>query len=271
MKKRTLEIEKSNSAKKNKNQKINPVILGKGASGKVIKVSIKSFSYAYKEFNKEKEKEHEINLIKGIKHENIISFFKEFKDGFLMDLADNTLFQLVTETQLDLRKEIDLALQFSKGLEFLHQNNILHGDLKPQNILIKNNKVKIADFGFSVKMIENQISGYTKGSYRYVSPEIASKQIATLMSDIYSLSMVFVFIAKRAEPYSDYLTEEELGNKWVELLKRVCYEFERPSIDETNIHSEFKSIIKECWSDVPKNRPIISGVVNRLDELFKIL
>lgn len=67
----------------------------------------------------------------------------------------------------------EMLLQIANGLNYLHERNIIHRDLKCENILInQENKCQIADFGFARKLEENSISSTFCGSAAYAAPEL---------------------------------------------------------------------------------------------------
>jgi len=79
----------------------------------------------------------------------------------------------------------------SLGLEFLHENNILHRDIKSLNVLLKNGQAKLSDFGLSrIKKESNSTQGASVGTVQWMAPELFERKAKyTQKSDIYSLGM----------------------------------------------------------------------------------
>ena len=64
-----------------------------------------------------------------------------------------------------------LSLQIAKGLHYLHKNNIVHHQIRPENILITTEKqLKICDFGYSVKLEEGKLTKGFEGNLPYAPP-----------------------------------------------------------------------------------------------------
>ena len=81
-------------------------------------------------------------------------------------------------------------------MHYLHSNGIVHRDLKPQNILISEGTGKIADFGVSVIVGENDLLDNTQGTYLFMPPEACDKDqvkkgYSGKAADIWSLGVTF--------------------------------------------------------------------------------
>lgn len=81
------------------------------------------------------------------------------------------LYRIIQENDLTEEKCKDYLKGIIKGVNFLHKNNFIHRDLKPQNILITDkDKVKIADFGLSRYLSEDQMAQSSCGTPSYTAP-----------------------------------------------------------------------------------------------------
>ena len=103
----------------------------------------------------------EIEILKGLRHENIIQMLDAFetKTDFCVvtEFAQGELFEILEDDQ-SLPEEVvqAIAKQLVRALHYLHSNRIIHRDMKPQNILIgSNGTVKLCDFGFARAMSSN--------------------------------------------------------------------------------------------------------------------
>lgn len=138
----------------------------------------------------------EINVLNNLNHENILKLFDVIS-------TENEMFLILEFFEYDLKSYtqnvvcfdyIDIFRQIADGLEYIHSNQIIHRDIKPQNILVNNQgRVVIADFGLS-RSIEIEMPSYSTDvvSLWYRAPEIlmgSSKYIYNI--DIWSLGCVF--------------------------------------------------------------------------------
>ncbi len=99
---------------------------------------------------------------------------------------------------------LDIASQLASALSQAHKRNIIHCDIKPQNILLDENFVpKIVDFGIS-KIVSRETMAFTSsvvGSVHYISPEQAEGRPLTSQSDIYSLGIVLYEMLTGTVPF----------------------------------------------------------------------
>lgn len=114
-----------------------------------------------------------------------------------------------------------LGLDVAKGCQAIHRYNIIHGDLKPHNVLLTSAlddergwNGKIADFGLSVKIKrgEQHVSGIQHGTEGYVAPEVLQTRRMVKASDVYSFGILMW------ELWHSRLYYEEHRNA----VKRMC-------------------------------------------------
>ncbi|CQR47743.1 Serine/threonine-protein kinase PrkC [Paraliobacillus sp. PM-2] len=103
------------------------------------------------------------------------------------------------------QEAIEIMQQLTSAIEHAHENNIVHRDIKPQNILINDyGQAKITDFGIALALSATSLTQTNSvlGSVHYLSPEQARGGIATRKSDIYSLGIVFFEMLTGRIPFS---------------------------------------------------------------------
>ena len=182
--------------------------------------------YALKELKKEHyhKEEYRYRLTREIKllndlqaNENIIELINHGNDKdterlwYLMPYADQNLYDFIKKKNATLSKEERYAIvdQIISAIKFAHENNILHRDISPSNILVFENAgklvIKVSDFGLGKD--SESLSFYTKssasgyGQILYVSPEQRNKlKDSTERSDIYSLGKVVYFTFTGKDP-----------------------------------------------------------------------
>jgi serine/threonine protein kinase len=125
---------------------------------------------------------------------------------FVMDFVDGpSISKFCTEHSLSVRPRLAFFQQVCAAVEYLHRNNVIHGDLKPPNILVGNDgTVKIVDFGIAsalsaVEAQENKaLPLMTPG---YASPEQMQGKPLTPASDIYSLGVILYELLTGSQPF----------------------------------------------------------------------
>lgn len=189
--------------------------LGKGSSGFVERVvsTVTHREYALKRirrgatFRKDKQVlrdfENELSNLKTLSrgHIHIIEVMGSFTDpryvGILFPVADCNLAEILDHPDIQ-NQRWSLRAYFgclASALGFLHDNNIRHKDIKPQNILIKDDAPYFTDFGVSIDWTEYGQSttvGPTAMTPRYCAPEVAACEPRNTSSDIWSLGCVFL-------------------------------------------------------------------------------
>ena len=157
----------------------------------------------------------EINALKILnKYDDIVKIFdadirmkyKEQRNlgGILLEYVEGETLDQVDLSELSDLKKQDLCLKILRAIANAHNNSIIHRDIKPDNIMYLNGKVKIIDFGSSkIKSIVEKETTMPMFSQIYSAPEVVSGWETTEASDIYSLGAVFFKILLGTEPLSN--------------------------------------------------------------------
>jgi serine/threonine-protein kinase len=200
----------------------------------------------------------EVRLARNVAHPNICRVFDinevdgqhflsmEYIDG--EDLA--SLLKKIGRPRHDYGVEI--ALQLCRGLAAAHENDVLHCDLKPANVMIdRRGKARITDFGLA--RMDHELRIITAGTPSYMAPEQISRGEVSAKSDIYSLGLVFyeIFTGKRA------FQAETLAER---VLPRHRSGPPRPSKLEPDIDPTVDKVIMSCLREEPDKRPSLQRV-----------
>jgi hypothetical protein len=190
-------------------------VLGRGSHGQVDKVLslISSEEYARKRVLKSaifrgRKKEHvkqliaEIEILKRLKHHHVVEFIGSYTDTkyislIMTPIADGDLTAYMAGITPARYPELRTFFGcLATALEFLHEHNVRHKDIKPGNILISNGKVLFTDFGLSFDYTDaggSTTIGMADGlTPRYCAPEVAKHEARNTMSDIWCLGIVFL-------------------------------------------------------------------------------
>ena len=226
----------------------------------------------------------EAKVLHRLNHVNIIKFFgvTEWENNYGLVMEEALNFNL-QDLLFELEKYIPwpLRLQFfgdiASGLEYLHlQKGLIHGDLKPQNILLDENLVaKIADFGavsISTSALTSslEIESSKQLTELYSPPELLKQPsiTRTYAMDVYSFAMIGYEIICRKQVYKGFENLvlqliKDLGQK--PDLGHINKE-EKSLVNESDktIFSKLKEVMIKCWETVPANRPSIKDVKSSL-------
>ena len=133
-----------------------------------------------------------------------------------MNYCNQGTLKTYLKKKLDINKKNQIVSYIISGLQYLHNNKVIHRDIKSDNILIKDNIPIISDFGTCRILNEFEYFGNTAiGTPYYLSPEIASGTNHTYQADIYSLGCVLCEIYKNKLPYSG----KNIGNLFYNVSK----------------------------------------------------
>ena len=171
--------------------------------------------YALKEITIDKNKnklniKREFEIMRKLNHENIVKIHDVIIDKhlnniyFIMDYYEHgDLSKFLNKKPLKEKFTRKYIKQLSNGLSYLLDNNILHRDLKPQNILLsKNYDIKITDFGFATYYNKDSIINTLCGSPMYMAPEIITRNGYDYKSDLWSVGIIMYEMIHGYTPFN---------------------------------------------------------------------
>lgn len=192
----------------------------------------------------------------SLSHPNIVEMYDVGEDDgkyyIVMEYVEGkTLKNLIKKRGgLTLPEVIDIMTQLTSAIACAHDSNIIHRDIKPQNVLIKEDGiVKITDFGIAMALNSNELTqtNSVMGSVHYLPPEQANGKGATVKSDIYSLGIVMFELLTGMLPFK--------GENAVEIaIKQMKNQI--PSVCNINsqIPQSVENIVLKACAKNPKNR-----------------
>ena len=150
--------------------------------------------------------------------------------------------------KLTIKEATSIAIQVSMGLEVAHNNDIVHRDIKPQNIMIsKDGKVKVMDFGIAKAATSETIASNAMGSVHYTSPEQARGGYSDAKSDIYSLGIVMFEMVTGRVPFDGETTVAVA-------VKHLQEELPSPRNYCPELPVSLESIIYKCTEKIAAKR-----------------
>ncbi|XP_021810438.1 serine/threonine-protein kinase STY46-like [Prunus avium] len=156
---------------------------------------------------------------------------------------------------------LKVAIDVSKGMTYLHQNNIIHRDLKAANLLMDENEVvKVADFGVARVKSQSGVMTAETGTYRWMAPEVIEHKPYDHKADVFSFGVVLWELLTGKLPY-EYLTP-------LQAAVGVVQKGLRPTIPK-NTHPKLVELLEKCWRQDPALRPDFSEIIEMLQPLAK--
>jgi len=206
----------------------------------------------------------EVMIAASLNHPNIIRMHKEIiiqedtngnmRRCLLMEYVDgHNLRKHIKDRDLTVNQSLDICKRLCTGLNFLHQNSIIHKDVKPENFLLNRDltRVKIVDFGLST-MATGWRAFWDKqggGTRQYMSPEQINKRKLDSRTDIFSFGITIYELFTGQHPCDAKEPREILRQ-----LRSSRYRFESPSKVNEEVPPQLDRIILKALRRNPDSR-----------------
>lgn len=152
---------------------------------------------------------NEFKILAGLRHPNIISvldygFDEDKSPYFTMELLQNARSVRDAGTDRPLEYKLGLVVQILQALAYLHRHTILHRDLKPGNVLVVDDEVRVLDFG--IAMLRQQTDDHEQmvaGTLLYIAPEVLRGDQPTPAADLYAVGVMAYELFIGHNPFQD--------------------------------------------------------------------
>ncbi|GLJ20704.1 hypothetical protein SUGI_0377130 [Cryptomeria japonica] len=275
-------------------------LVGTGAFGSIYRGTLKNgTNIAIKVFNLLDANAHEsfhreCNILKKFRHRNVIKIISicsnlDFKALILPFMSNGSLERWlyppeISGCRLNLHDRLRIIMEIAERMAYLHRHStvqVIHGDLKPNNVLLGDDMTAyIADFGIA-KMLSSKSwdhmtsTNALKGSIGYIAPEYGMDQEISTNGDVYSFGILLLELLIRRRPVDDMFTEEVNLQKWVSMHfpNKIL---EVVDVNIVNISSELETSMLlacltalvqvglDCTNQLPQQRPDMTEIIKRL-------
>lgn len=177
--------------------------------------------------------------------------------GITLDAA------LCGEPQLPLGEALRILRGVLAGLHVAHENDIVHRDVKPGNVLLgEDGAIKLTDFGLSLKVAERSLSLASiegvVGTPYYVAPEVIQGKRATAAGDIWGLGVLAFRMLCGVLPFR--------GESLPELFEQIQYA--PPTCLNNEVPAGVKEVVRSCLAKAPEDRPrSCAHILARLEDV----
>ncbi|KAL3616723.1 hypothetical protein CASFOL_039117 [Castilleja foliolosa] len=214
---------------------------------------------------------HEASILSKLHHPNVVAFYGVVQDGPGGTLATVTEYMvngslrhalISKDRHLDRRKRLIIAMDAAFGMEYLHARNIVHFDLKCDNLLVNLKDpsrpiCKVGDFGLSKIKRNTLVTGGVRGTLPWMAPELLNggSSMVSEKVDVFSFGIVLWEILTGEEPYANMHYGAIIGGIVNNTLRPLVPSFCDP---------EWRLLMEQCWAPDPLARPSFTEIAGRL-------
>ncbi|EUC57529.1 tyrosine kinase catalytic domain protein [Rhizoctonia solani AG-3 Rhs1AP] len=170
-----------------------------------------------------------------------------------------------------------LSIELAAAIEYLHLHGVVHGDIKPDNIVVSDDgHVQLTDFGSAMLLRFSTLcftqTVHIKGTLRYMAPEllIGARDYCSIQTDVYALGISILYIMSGELPYADRSDFQV----WAEVIMKKSLPTRPNFCKYSGVQSEDASeklwrLLVRCWSHIPDERPTAAEAKDALTEIWR--
>ncbi|KAH7429647.1 hypothetical protein KP509_09G060400 [Ceratopteris richardii] len=218
--------------------------------------------------NLQREFAQEVFIMRKVRHKNVVQFIgactRPPKLCIVTEfMAGGSVYDHLHKhkSMFKMPTLLKVAIDVSRGMDYLHQCNIIHRDLKAANLLMDEHEViKVADFGVARVQAQGGVMTAETGTYRWMAPEVIEHRPYDRKADVFSFGIVLWELLTGKLPY-EQLTP-------LQAAVGVVQKGLRPTIPK-NIHPRLAELLTRCWQHDPTERPEFSEITPILQDILK--
>lgn len=257
--------------------------IGKGGFSYIFRNQLEGRCVALKmlqhnrESSEDREVKKEYKLLNDLTHENVVECIglASYNQTKLIILEfchnQNLKLYLNKAEKLPIQKRLEIVQGVAHGLQYIHSKNIGHFDLKPHNVLLRQDLTPaICDFGLS-EIVKGERNRRSKGfTLAYCAPEQIKGSKYGFECDIWSLGILIYHVLTLQEPYAEFFVGKDKKGCVPQFLHEIKMKNMRPSIPEKyySKEPELVSLITSCLEYKPSNRPKLDQIINILNNII---
>ncbi|XP_013779673.1 myosin light chain kinase, smooth muscle-like [Limulus polyphemus] len=184
-----------------------------------------------------KDVEREVEIMRVLQHPRLLQLYDAFDDGkkqmcIILELIEGgELFERVIDDDFVLTEKVCAIFmkQICEGIGYMHSQNILHLDMKPENVLCLSktgNRIKLIDFGLAIKFDPLKKIQILFGTPEFVSPEVVNFDRVSYGTDMWSVGVICYTLLSGLSPFMGDSVLETMAN-----VTKAAFDFNDESFE----------------------------------------
>ncbi|CAG9316353.1 unnamed protein product [Blepharisma stoltei] len=204
---------------------------------------------------------YELKTLKDLSHKNILKVYglHDTKNFCSLIVEECKSLKSTLEENISVQKVVKIGLEIAEGVKYIHDQNFICGCLTPENIFINcQSKIVLG----RLRIAKAEFAAF------FCAPEVLANREVEAAADIWSFGMILYWMLAKRIPF-DYLRDsEDFSFKF--LSDSIEFNRRKPMLDRRieEKYPKLVSLIRDTWSILPENRPVIEDIIEDLKEIL---